>query len=109
LSNPLGIEYATGTIYTALHEVQPKVFDKVSVSKRRFWPGRYSTQETFRIKIGSVFLCYFLLQSQKKVEQFDASKRCDEDARKFGPLCSPCPDGQASIKLVDVSILFPTG
>jgi len=40
----------------------------------------------YRIKIGSVFLCYFLLQSQKKVEQFDASKRCDEDARKFGTL-----------------------
>src|SRR4030095_16253989 len=79
-----------------------------SVSKRRFWPRKYSTEELFRIKIGSVFLCYFLLQSQKKVEQFDASKRCDEDARKFGPLCSPCRDGRASIKLVDVSILFPT-
>jgi len=30
-SNPLGIEYATGTIYTALRDVQPKVFDKFSL------------------------------------------------------------------------------
>ena len=30
-ANPIGMGYATETIYTALHDVQPKVFDKFSL------------------------------------------------------------------------------
>ena len=47
--------------------IRCKVFDVVSVSKRRFWPSEWLREEKFRIKIGSAFLCYFLLQKQKKV------------------------------------------
>jgi len=49
----------------------------------RDWPGKCSGEGIFRIKIGSAFLCYFLLQRQKKVEtSLDRQKKGKQQSAK---------------------------